>query len=318
MLRFVRKHQKSVIIAVVVLLALTAAFFWGGRRSEQDAVSNDSAESLTLSSKSSKSSISDSSTGKASSADEEKSFSDHAAVSDRSEPTSSGHKREEGESTDSVIRQESSGETHEPEHSETSMTIVSEATETTESSSEMSVPVIGHHDTYHSEPTGTPTDSGNDSSDSSAPSQQSSRISQDDVSQPERSCCTVSISCETLLTHMDDLKKNKRSLVPENGVLLSAQSVTLEEGDSVFSVTRRLCQEQGISFEFTLAPIYHTAYVEGIGNLYEFDCGSGSGWLFSVNGTYPGYGCSDYTVQDGDIICWQYTCEMGHDLTDGN
>lgn len=48
-------------------------------------------------------------------------------------------------------------------------------------------------------------------------------------------------------------------------------------------------------------PLYESAYIQGIHNLYEFDVGSGSGWMYSVNDWYPNYGCSCYTVQPGDV-----------------
>ena len=43
-------------------------------------------------------------------------------------------------------------------------------------------------------------------------------------------------------------------------------------------------------------------------SLYEFDCGSQSGWMYKVNGWFPNYGCSSYKLKDGDAIVWSYTC----------
>ena len=63
--------------------------------------------------------------------------------------------------------------------------------------------------------------------------------------------------------------------------------------------------------------MYNSAYIEGINNLYEFDCGELSGWMYSVNDWYPNYGCSCYTVQPGDVICWVYTCDLGQDVGGG-
>lgn len=127
--------------------------------------------------------------------------------------------------------------------------------------------------------------------------------------------CTISISCTTVLSHMDDLKAGKESIVPENGWMLGTVSVELQEGDTVFDVLQRVTRQYGIALEFSMSPIYNTAYIEGIGNLYERDCGTGSGWLYSVNGSFPSVGCSDYTLSDGDSIAWCYTCEMGADLS---
>ena len=63
--------------------------------------------------------------------------------------------------------------------------------------------------------------------------------------------------------------------------------------------------------------MYSSAYVEGINNLYEFDVGSLSGWMYNVNGWYPNYGCSRYQVKDGDVVEWCYTCDLGEDLGSG-
>ena len=57
-----------------------------------------------------------------------------------------------------------------------------------------------------------------------------------------------------------------------------------------------------------------SVYVEGINNIYEFSCGEQSGWMYEVNGVYPGKSCGKYDVEDGDIIKWNYTCKLGKDL----
>ena len=128
--------------------------------------------------------------------------------------------------------------------------------------------------------------------------------------------CTISINCVTLLDNMSDLKKNKRAIVPSDGVILAGTRIDVYEGDSVFDLTKRLCMELRIPFEFTMTPVYNTAYIEGIYNLYEFDCGSGSGWVYTVNGIKPSVGCSDYPAHSGDVIEWHYTCSLGNDISD--
>lgn len=45
------------------------------------------------------------------------------------------------------------------------------------------------------------------------------------------------------------------------------------------------------------------------GFLSEFDCGSDSGWMYCVNGSFPGVGASAYTLSNGDVMRWQYTCK---------
>ena len=129
-----------------------------------------------------------------------------------------------------------------------------------------------------------------------------------------KTACTVSVSCSTLLNNLDRVKKNKLSVIPSDAWILKAVNAEFDEGESVFDVTKRVCMENKIPFEFTLAPIYNTAYIEGIGNIYEFDCGSTSGWLYKVNGEFKSYGCSDCKLKNGDVIEWVYTCDLGKDV----
>ncbi len=129
--------------------------------------------------------------------------------------------------------------------------------------------------------------------------------------------CTFSISCATILNNWDDCDESKKPLVPADGVILPTTTVTFTEGESVFDVLQRLCRENGIHMESSWTPMYNSAYVEGINNLYEFDVGSLSGWMYSVNGWFPNYGCSRYALQNGDVVNWVYTCDLGYDVGGG-
>jgi hypothetical protein len=67
--------------------------------------------------------------------------------------------------------------------------------------------------------------------------------------------------------------------------------------------------------EASWTPVYNSAYVEGINNLYEFDCGNLSGWMYCVDGWYPNYGCSRYQLKDGETVEFRYTCDLGKDVS---
>lgn len=126
--------------------------------------------------------------------------------------------------------------------------------------------------------------------------------------------CTLSISCGAILEHMDWLEEEKVSLVPADGWILQSVETTFYEGESVFNVLQRTCKQNGIHMEFSNTPMYNSAYIEGIANLYEYDCGDLSGWMYKVNDWFPNYGCSRYALSDGDVVCWLYTCELGDDI----
>ena len=129
--------------------------------------------------------------------------------------------------------------------------------------------------------------------------------------------CTISISCSTINDNMDLCDPAKKDLVPVDGWILRPMTVTFYEGESVFNVLQRVCKQQKIHMEFENTPIYNSAYIEGINNLYEFDVGELSGWMYKVNEWFPNYGCSRYALKDGDVICWVYTCDLGNDVGGG-
>ena len=127
--------------------------------------------------------------------------------------------------------------------------------------------------------------------------------------------CTIQIVCDTILSNMDLLTPGKEAFVPANGVILAVSRVEFEEGESVFDVLKRACAYAGIPIDYSYTVAFSGYYIEAINNLYEFDCGSQSGWMYKVNGWFPNYGSSNYTLKDGDDIVWAYTCHgLGTDI----
>ena len=127
--------------------------------------------------------------------------------------------------------------------------------------------------------------------------------------------CTIEIRCDTILNNMADLTQGKNAYVPENGTILAVSTLPFENEQTVFDVLKKACELAGIQLEYSWTPMYNSYYIEGINNLYEFDCGNESGWMYKVNGWFPNYGSSAYKLKDGDVIVWTYTCKgLGADV----
>lgn len=138
--------------------------------------------------------------------------------------------------------------------------------------------------------------------------------------------CYITIICNTINDNIDNLKKEKQPFVPNDGILLNEVVVEIKDGDSAFDVVKRACEnntckakckyceKNGIQIDFTYTPAFDTYYIKGIHQLYEKDCGMQSGWMYSVNGTFPNVGSSSYKVKSGDKIIFAYTCNMGDDI----
>ena len=133
-------------------------------------------------------------------------------------------------------------------------------------------------------------------------------------STPAALTCTLIVRCDTILSNMGDLHQEKAELVPSDGVIFQSTSVTFYENENVFNILQREMRRSKIHLEFVNTPLYDSAYIEGIGNLYELDCGKLSGWMYKVNGVFPQYGCTRYILQPGDVVEWVYTCDLGRDV----
>lgn len=138
--------------------------------------------------------------------------------------------------------------------------------------------------------------------------------------------CTVRIECNTIYDNIGKLKSGKQGFLPSSGVILDNVQVEIKGGESAFDAIKKACEENvctnnckyckqsGVQIEYTYTPAFNNYYIEGIHQIYEKDCGTQSGWMYSVNGAFPDVGSSSYTVSEGDTIVFAFTCNMGEDI----
>lgn len=161
---------------------------------------------------------------------------------------------------------------------------------------------------------------------STAKTTTSKTSSQKTTSQNKTVTCTIEINCQTILDNIDNLRPEKKAFLPQNGIILSETTVTVVEGSTVFDVIKIICSKNtctdkctyckktGIQLDYLYNKDLDSQYIRGIHQIYEKDCGTGSGWEYSVNGIFPNFGVNKYTVKDNDIIKILYTCDRGEDI----
>lgn len=137
----------------------------------------------------------------------------------------------------------------------------------------------------------------------------------DDITEDSQTV-TISIRCDTVLDNWDKLDDSLKSdkYVPADGVILPTFRAVLRKGDTVYDIFSRVTRYSKIVTDCVYTVNYSSVYVKGINHLYEFSCGELSGWMYRVNGVFPGYGCSKYVLKGGDVIEWVYTCDLGRDV----
>lgn len=91
------------------------------------------------------------------------------------------------------------------------------------------------------------------------------------------------------------------------GMILDAYEVPYTEGMSVLDQLYTAVQENGILMETT--GFDAVAYVAGINNIYEFDNGPASGWVYYVNDVSATESAGACELKEGDAVRWVYITE---------
>ncbi len=120
---------------------------------------------------------------------------------------------------------------------------------------------------------------------------------------------TLSIRCDTIAGLGDS------EFVPEDGCILEATTYAFAPDETVYDILVRAVKDNKLHMEKKKTGSGpRDYYICGIANIYEYDWGELSGWMYYVNGESPSVGCGEYRVKDGDRIEWLYTREIGRDL----
>ncbi|WP_042218938.1 DUF4430 domain-containing protein [Paenibacillus borealis] len=98
----------------------------------------------------------------------------------------------------------------------------------------------------------------------------------------------------------------------EHGVILSTAAYEIEKNETALELLKRITRKHKIQMEYQGSKTF--AYVEGIDNLYEYDHGAESGWMYKVNGEFPSKASGSWIVNPGDTIEWLYTLDLGKDI----
>ena len=115
---------------------------------------------------------------------------------------------------------------------------------------------------------------------------------------------TLTIRCDTVA--------GRAAHIPADGVILPETALPIAAGDTVYTVLTDAARAYGVHMESSGAD--GLMYVHGVGNIFEFDLGDLSGWVYMVNGESASIGCDQFVLRDGDKVEFHYTLELGKDV----
>lgn len=90
---------------------------------------------------------------------------------------------------------------------------------------------------------------------------------------------------------------------------MAKKAIPVEAGETAYS----LLEKSGAVLDVDKNTQYGV-YIRGINGLSEFDRGKDSGWLYRVNGVFPGHSCAYEKIKKGDYVEWLYTRNLGKDV----
>ena len=117
---------------------------------------------------------------------------------------------------------------------------------------------------------------------------------------------TLTIRCDVL----DGV--SNAGYIPDDYVILDTVTFEIDDGENVYDLLMDAARAYEIRVENSGTA--EMAYISGIGDIYEFDFGDLSGWVFLINGERSSVGCSEVILTDGDAVEWRYTLDMGRDI----
>lgn len=308
MKKWISKNKKQLLIAVVISAVLTAAYFSGTRPTKNTAVQESSAVSVVSEiireSQTEKNNIDNTSSEKISALSSIAENSLQSSISEKSVDESQKEEEKKIPETTEISSEASANKAE----SSTTVSFAESSDESIIVSSEEKIITHVSENSADEKLTESKDESATEISNESVIVSSSAAVKNESDNK-----CFITIDCHTAVSD-SRLNKRTKALLPEDGIIISEKTVSFSDGESVFDILKRSCEENGISLEFSTTPLYGGAYIEGIGNLYEFDCGSISGWMYSVNGEFPAVGCSDYKVSKNDRISFIYSCDLGSDI----
>ncbi len=89
--------------------------------------------------------------------------------------------------------------------------------------------------------------------------------------------------------------------------VLGSRTLSLTSGESAWNVIKKVLDDAGINYVAKSTGL--GVYISSVNGLAEFDKGPNSGWEYTVNGTKPSVGVSQYILSSNDNVVLYYIAD---------
>ena len=116
-----------------------------------------------------------------------------------------------------------------------------------------------------------------------------------------------------------DVDLGAKEYMPDYVTWVATTSVELDEGATVYDLWVKATDAAGISSVGASKNYVETVYApKSLGGyaLSEFTNGRRSGWMYTINGSHPGFGLKEQPLRDGDRVIWHYVNDFSYEVDD--
>ena len=116
-----------------------------------------------------------------------------------------------------------------------------------------------------------------------------------------------------------DVDLGASSYLPDYVTWIPTTFCVLPEGATVYDLWVKVTGDAGIrsigAEKNYVATVYAPAALGGYA-LSEFTNGYRSGWMYTINGSHPGFGLKEQKLRDGDVVIWHYINDYSYECAD--
>ena len=113
-----------------------------------------------------------------------------------------------------------------------------------------------------------------------------------------------------------DVNLGAEAYLPNYVTWIPTTAYELKEGATVYDLWVLATSEWDISSYGAERNYVSTVYAPSGYALSEFTNGARSGWMYTINGSHPGYGLKEQKLSDGDVVIWHYINDYSYECAD--
>ena len=113
-----------------------------------------------------------------------------------------------------------------------------------------------------------------------------------------------------------DVDLGAEEYLPDYVTWIPTRTYVLDKGSTVYDLWIKATGDAGIRSVGAERNYVETVYAPGGYALSEFTNGKRSGWMYTINGSHPGFGLKEQELHDGDKVIWHYVNDYSYEVAD--